>query len=94
VRVVRASDHTERCARSDARYRAADQPVRKEQRTRFNSLLTFLRALWPLRTRWPRSHATPRANPATLRRALRRAIRDELRASGLHTPRAASDISH
>ena len=57
-------------------------------------LLTFLRALGPLRTRWPRSRATPRTNSATLRRALRRAIRDELRAAGLHKPRAAHDTTH
>ena len=47
----------------------------------------WLRALWPLRPRWPRYRVTPRTNPATLRRALRRSIRDELRASGSHTPR-------
>ena len=56
--------------------------------------LGWLRALWPLRTRWPRSPTTPRTNSATLRRALRRAIRDELRASGLHKPRAAHDTKH
>jgi len=49
-------------------------------------LLGWLRALWPLRTRWPRSRVTPRTNPATLRRELRRSIRDELRASGFHLP--------
>lgn len=53
------------------------------------ALLTLLRALWPLRTRWQRYRVTPRANPATFRRELRRSIRAELRASGFHLPRVS-----
>jgi len=52
-------------------------------------LLTLLRALWPLRTRWRRYRVTPRANPAVFRRELRRSVRDELRASGFHLPRVS-----
>ena len=56
--------------------------------------MRWLRAPWLLRTRWRRYHVTPRANPALFRRELRRSIRDELRASGLHTPSAAGDTTH
>ena len=56
--------------------------------------LGWLRAPWPLRTRWRRYHVTPRTNPAMFRRELRRSIRDELRASGLHTPSSARDTTH
>ncbi|MEI6395134.1 MAG: hypothetical protein WCT12_29005 [Verrucomicrobiota bacterium] len=63
-------------------------------RSFFECCWGWLRALGPRSTRWPRSRVTSRTNPATLRRALRRAIRDELRASGLYRPRAVHDTTH
>ena len=49
----------------------------------------WLRALWPTRSPWPRYRVTPRVNPAVFRRELLRAIRGELRRSGLHPARVA-----
>ena len=52
-------------------------------------LLGWLRALWPLRTRWRRSRAKPGAKSATLRRELLRSIRSKLRRSSPPPPRGA-----
>jgi len=89
VRAVRGCSHTERRARNDAPYLAADEAVPREREAFHVRLLGWLRALWFTRSRWQRYRVTPRTNLASFRRELLRSIHGELRRSGLNPPHAS-----